>query len=63
MASQEIDFELKVQPKAGWVDAIWVGNILGEFLSQVRKETNGAFEFDLVKNGKEDKGEKAPPRV
>jgi len=51
-ATEPIDFDVKVVPKAGFVDYTFIGNLLGEFLSQVRNQTGGAFEFTLTRNGK-----------
>jgi len=45
---QEITFRVKFKPKAGWVDQIYLGNVLAEALATLSKQTN-AFEFELEK--------------
>jgi hypothetical protein len=48
---QEITFRVKFKPKAGWVDQIYLGNVLAEALSTLSKQTN-FFEFELEKEDK-----------
>ncbi len=43
---QEITFRVKFKPKAGWVDQIYLGNVLAETLATLSKQTN-SFEFEL----------------
>jgi len=43
---QEIIFRVKFKPKAGWVDQIYLGNVLAEALATLSKQTN-SFEFEL----------------
>ena len=43
---QEITFRVKFKPKAGWVDQIYLGNVLTESLGAVSRQT-GSFEFEI----------------
>ena len=43
---QDITFRIKFKPKAGWVDQIYLGNVLAEALTSLSKQTN-SFEFEL----------------
>lgn len=43
---QEITFRVKFKPKFGWVDQIFLGNVLAEALATVSKQT-GSFEFEV----------------
>lgn|GEM_PF-708545 len=39
-------YSVTFKPKAGWVDNIYLGNLLGEVLSTLANQTD-AFEFEL----------------
>ena len=42
----DIVFRVKFKPKFGWVDHIYLGNILTESLGAVSRQT-GSFEFEI----------------
>lgn len=46
--NKEYKFLISFKPKEGWVDDIFLGNLLGELLMKVQSESN-AFEFEIKK--------------
>jgi hypothetical protein len=53
--TQTYKYTVTFRPKAGWVDNIYLGNMIGELLSNLANQTD-AFEFE-VQYMDESKGE------
>jgi hypothetical protein len=53
--TQTYKYLVTFKPKAGWVDNIYLGNMIGELLSNLANQTD-AFEFE-VQYMDESKGE------
>ncbi|MBI2185152.1 MAG: hypothetical protein HYU39_09365 [Thaumarchaeota archaeon] len=45
--SRKIEFKLTFSPKASWVDAIYLGNLLTEMLGSWREKSQ-VFDFELT---------------
>ena len=45
---QEITFRVRFKPKFGWVDQIYLGNVLTEALASISKQAK-SFDFEIEK--------------